>query len=120
GRGGGGGGGGGGRGGAGAGAGRGSARAASAPQTASAAATPRAGRKPSVKDAGVPSPPRAPNTAVPTAMPKTPPKRWSMLFTPEAVPISSGLTASRTAVGTVGRLMEMPTPATARPITMAG
>src|SRR5262249_58744053 len=56
----------------------GSARAASAPQTASAAATARAGRKPSVKDAGVPSPPRAPNTAVPTAMPKTPPKRRSM------------------------------------------
>ena len=42
---------------------------------------------------------------------KTPPKRCIVLLMPDALPISAGATALITATGTVGRAIEMPTPA---------
>src|SRR5438270_9130776 len=54
-----------------------------------------AGWKPAVKPAGVPRWPRAEKTALPIAIAKTAPKRWAITLMPDALPISSGATASR-------------------------
>ena len=52
--------------------------------------------------------------ALAIAIAKTAPKRCIMKLIPDALPSSSGATALRTAVGTVGSAIEMPMPATAR------
>jgi hypothetical protein len=75
------------------------------------AGTSKAGRNPLSKLTAVPRCPLETNTAEATATATTPPKRWSMLSTPEAVPMSCGATAPITASGIVGMAMEVPTPA---------
>lgn len=74
----------------------------------------RAGRKPAVTAAGLARWPWAENTALLIAMAKTVPSRCAIWLMPDALPISGSATALRTAVGTVGRAIEMPMPATSR------
>jgi hypothetical protein len=81
------------------------------PRTDRPADTSKAGRNPLSKLTAVPRCPLETNTAEATATATTPPKRWSMLNTPEAVPMSCGATAPITASGIVGIAMEVPTPA---------
>ena len=71
-----------------------------------------AGRKPLVTLAAEPRCPLAAKTELAIAIAKTAPKRCIMLLMPDAFPISDGVTALRTAVGTVGRAIDMPIPAT--------
>jgi len=52
-----------------------------------------------------------------TAIANAAPRRCRVLLTPDALPISVGKTALRTAVGAIGSAIEMPTPATIRGMT---
>src|SRR6476469_2847243 len=88
------------------------AAAVSTAIAANATQTQSAGRKPAVTPSGVPRWPWAENTAPAIATAKTVPKRWNIALMPDALPISSGATALSTAVGTVGRAIETPMPAT--------
>ena len=83
-----------------------------APSPESAATTASAGRNPEVKLAAVPRWPLAVKTAAASAIANAPPNRCSVLFTPEAFPMSCGETALTTAVAAIGSAIEMPTPAT--------
>ena len=56
-------------------------------------------------------------TTTASDVPKTAPSRWVMFATPDAMPVSSGSTAPRIAVGIVGSVIEMPTPAMNRAST---
>ena len=87
------------------------ASAVSAARTANTAHAHRAGLKPAVTLAGLPRWPLPANMALAIAIANTVPKRCAMKLIPDALPISSGATALRTAVGTVGSAMEMPMPA---------
>src|SRR5260221_2030319 len=84
------------------------ASAGSAPSSERSAATANAGRNPALTLAAVPRWPLAAKTAVATATPKTLPKRWTVLFAPEALPMSGGATALGTAGGAVAIAIDTP------------
>jgi hypothetical protein len=56
--------------------------------------------------------PVAENTATAIAIPSTPPKKRNMLKIPDALPISVGPTALRTAFWAAGIAIDTPAPAT--------
>src|ERR1051326_6523347 len=82
--------------------------AASAPITASPATIVKDGRKPAMNAVGLARLPKAAKTEVATATPNAPPKRWRVLLTPEALPISARSTALNAAVGATGNTMATP------------
>src|ERR1043165_116731 len=77
-----------------------------APRMDRPATATRAGRKPAVKSAAAARLPFAVNTAVAIATPKAVPKRWRVLLTAEARPMSAGATALRTAAGATGSTID--------------
>src|ERR1051326_3272421 len=87
--------------------------AASAPITASPATIVKDGRKPAMNAVGLARLPKAAKTEVATATPKAPPKRWRVLLTPDALPISARSTALNAAVGATGNTMATPIPVNA-------